>query len=116
MHTGSPLLVVIVITGGHFARGEMYLQGTKGEHFSTYGTSGLIPFAGGAPKAGDGSWGSVDGFIPAYLSQLNSVLPLDHQVTLVFGPDSVPPASTFPAASRLPAQKRVVISVAPASF
>jgi hypothetical protein len=54
-----------------------------GEHFSTYGTSGLIPFDGGSPKASDGSWWSVDGFIPAYIDQLNAVLPLDQQVTTV---------------------------------
>ena len=60
-----------------------------GEHFSTYGTSGMIPFDGGPPKAGDGSWWSVDGFIPAYISQLNSVLPPDQQITLAFGPDTM---------------------------
>jgi hypothetical protein len=57
-----------------------------GEHFSTYGTSGLIPFDGGPPPTGDGSWWSVDGFIPAYISQLNSALPTDQQITLVFEP------------------------------
>jgi hypothetical protein len=60
-----------------------------GEHFSTYGTSGLIPYDGGAPKTSDGSWWSVDGFIPAYISQLNSALPLDQQLTLVYGPGSI---------------------------
>jgi len=54
-----------------------------GEHFSTYGTSGLIPFDGGPPKASDGSWWSVDGFVPAYLDQLDSVLPADQQMTTV---------------------------------
>ena len=55
-----------------------------GEHFSTYGTSGLlIPVDGGDPKASDGSWWSVDGFVPAYIDQLNSVLPADQQVTTV---------------------------------
>jgi hypothetical protein len=54
-----------------------------GEHFSTYGTSGLVPFDGGAPKASDGSWWSVDGFLPAYIPQLNSVLPANQQVTMV---------------------------------
>jgi hypothetical protein len=60
-----------------------------GEHFSTYGTSGMIPFDGGPPQAGDGSWWSVDGFIPAYVSQLNSGLPADQQITLVFGADAM---------------------------
>jgi hypothetical protein len=60
-----------------------------GEHFSTYGTSGLIPFDGGAPKASDGSWWSVDGFVPAYIRQLNGVLPADQQVTLVPEPGTV---------------------------
>ena len=31
----------------------------------------------------------VDGFIPAYISQLNSALPLDQQLTLVYGPGSI---------------------------
>jgi hypothetical protein len=66
--------------------GELALLG---EHFSTYGTSGLIPFDDGPPKAGDGSWWTVDGFVPAYISQLNSVLPTDHQITLVFGPNAM---------------------------
>lgn len=52
-----------------------------GEHFSTYGTSGLIPFDGGPPQAGDGSWWSVHGFVPAYVSQLNSALPIDQQIS-----------------------------------
>ena len=54
-----------------------------GEHFSTYGTSGLVPADWGAPKASDGSWWSVDGFVPAYIDQLNAVLPADQQVTTV---------------------------------
>jgi hypothetical protein len=54
-----------------------------GEHFSTYGTSGLIPFDGGAPKATDGSWWSVDGFLPTCIDQLNSVLPAGQQVSTV---------------------------------
>jgi hypothetical protein len=55
-----------------------------GEHFSTYGTSGLlIPADWGSPKAADGSWWSVDGFVPAYIDQLNAVLPLNQQVTTV---------------------------------
>jgi hypothetical protein len=54
-----------------------------GEHFSTYGTSGLIPYDGGSPKASDGSWWSVDGFVPAYLDQLNAVLPANQQVSTV---------------------------------
>jgi hypothetical protein len=70
-----------------------------GEHFSTYGTSGLIPFDGGPPTAGDGSWWSVDGFIPAYVSQLNSVLPADQQITLVLGADALSLAITNSGAS-----------------
>jgi hypothetical protein len=57
-----------------------------GEHFSNFGTSGLLPggqIYGGAPEASDGSWWSVDGFVPAYLDQLNAVLPIDQQVTTV---------------------------------
>jgi hypothetical protein len=56
-----------------------------GEHFSTYGTSGLLPGGNdyGPPKSGDGSWWSVDGFVPAYIDQLNSHLPADNQVTVV---------------------------------
>ena len=56
-----------------------------GEHFSTSGTNGSLPGGNdyGAPKAGDGSWWSVDGFVPDYIPQLNSVLPADQQVTVV---------------------------------
>jgi hypothetical protein len=56
-----------------------------GEHFSTYGTSGLLPgpIDFGPPKATDGSWWSVDGFVPAYLDQLNQNLPADQKVTTV---------------------------------
>jgi len=55
-----------------------------GEHFSTYGTSGLlIPADWGAPKASDGSWWSVDGFVRAYIDQFNAVLPANQQVTTV---------------------------------
>jgi hypothetical protein len=45
-----------------------------GEHFSTYGTSGLLPggYDWGYPKASDGTWWSVDGFVPAYIDQLNA--------------------------------------------
>ena len=59
-----------------------------GEHFSTYGTSGLVPFDGGAPKASDGSWWSVDGFLPAYIDQLNTVLPPDQHVSAVVSESS----------------------------
>jgi hypothetical protein len=54
-----------------------------GEHFSSYGTSGQIPFDGGSPKAGDGSWWSVDGFLPAYVNQIDAMLPADQQITTV---------------------------------
>jgi hypothetical protein len=56
-----------------------------GEHFSTSGTNGSLPGGDdfGPPKSGDGSWWSVDGFIPAYIDQLNSHLPADQQVTVV---------------------------------
>lgn len=60
-----------------------------GEHFSTYGTSGLIPFDGGAPKAGDGSWWSVDGFLPAYIDQINAALPANQQLTTIPEPASL---------------------------
>jgi hypothetical protein len=62
--------------------GELTLLG---EHFSTYGTRGLNPYDGGPPKAGDGCWWSVDGFLPAYISQINSVLPTNQQLRVVFG-------------------------------
>jgi hypothetical protein len=57
-----------------------------GEHFSTYGTSSLMPngeYDGGAPKASDGSWWSVDGFLPAYLDQINAILPANQKLTTV---------------------------------
>jgi hypothetical protein len=54
-----------------------------GEHFSTYGTSGLIPFDGGAPKAGDGSWWSVDGFLPYFVNDINAILPEGQQIATV---------------------------------
>ena len=53
-----------------------------GEHFSTYGTSGLIPFDGGDPKASDGSWWSVDGFVPDYVDQLNANMGGDRITTV----------------------------------
>jgi hypothetical protein len=54
-----------------------------GEHFSTYGTSGLVPYDLGPPKASDGSWWSVDGFLPAYIAQIDGVLPPDQQLATV---------------------------------
>jgi hypothetical protein len=55
-----------------------------GEHFSNWGTSGL-PGAPGdvTPTSGDGSWWSVDGFLPAYIDQIDSILPADQQITVV---------------------------------
>jgi hypothetical protein len=55
-----------------------------GEHFSTYGTSGLLTtgFDGGNPKASDGSWWSVDGFVPDYIAQLNANMGSD-RITVV---------------------------------
>jgi hypothetical protein len=58
-----------------------------GEHFSTYGTSGLIPFDGGDPKAPDGSWWSVDGLVPAYIDQLNANMGGD-RITVVPEPST----------------------------
>jgi hypothetical protein len=44
-----------------------------GEHFSNWGTSGLPGAPGNVwPTAGDGSWWSVDGFLPAYIDQLDA--------------------------------------------
>jgi hypothetical protein len=54
-----------------------------GEHFSTYGTSGQIPYDPGPPKASDGSWWSVDGFLPSYVDQIDGALPADHRITKV---------------------------------
>ncbi len=54
-----------------------------GEHFSSYGTSGQIPFDGGPPKASDGSWWSVDGFLPSYIDQVDAMLPANQQLTTV---------------------------------
>jgi hypothetical protein len=47
--SGGPSFVIV--------NGKLALLG---EHFSTYGTSGLVPYEGGAPTAGDGTWWSTD--------------------------------------------------------
>jgi hypothetical protein len=55
-----------------------------GEHFSNWGTSGLPGAPGNVwPTSGDGSWWSVDGFLPAYIGQIDAALPADQQLTLV---------------------------------
>jgi hypothetical protein len=61
--------------------GQLVLMG---EHFSNWGTSGLPGAPGNVwPTAGDGSWWSVDGFLPNYVGQIDASLPADQQIALV---------------------------------
>lgn len=61
--------------------GQLVLMG---EHFSNWGTSGLPGAPGNVwPTTGDGSWWSVDGFLPAYVGQIDAALPADQQLALV---------------------------------
>ena len=54
-----------------------------GEHFSNYTTSGQIPYDPGGPYSGDGTYWSVDGFVPYYVSQIDAILPEDQQINTV---------------------------------
>jgi hypothetical protein len=61
--------------------GQLMLMG---EHFSNWGTSGLPGAPGNVwPTTGDGSWWSVDGFLPSYVSQIDASLPADQQIATV---------------------------------
>jgi hypothetical protein len=70
--SGGPSFAVV---GGRLA--------LLGEHFSNYGTSGQVPYDAGGPKASDGSYWSVDGFLPYYVGQINAILPLDQQIAVI---------------------------------
>ena len=61
--------------------GQLVLMG---EHFSNWGTSGLPGAPGNVwPTSGDDSWWSVDGFLPAYVDQIDASLPANQQITTV---------------------------------